>query len=288
MGTPTFTPPSSKGSNNGHNSSSMLATRRGSMTVAVVTAVLAAAILLVFMSRYRADVSHESKTETVLVARNMLPRGSSGQVIASQGLFQAVQMKRGDVKDGALTDPAALKGKVTTVDVFSGQQITARDLTAAQDPVLGQITGNQRAVAVSVDGQHGLIGSLHPGDHVDVYGAFNGKTGGSTGPSVAVLKEIIQNVLVLRAPATAGTGLAGSGQQPVVLRAPDTVAARIAFAAENGTVWLTLRPQAGAQQSPPSLTTIESVLFGKPAVNIQSTLIKKGIAQAQKIAGAGQ
>jgi Flp pilus assembly protein CpaB len=281
MSTPTLTPPSSQGSN----SKKLLSTRRGSLIIALVSAVIAAAVLLIFMTQYRSSVDGSNKTVTVLVARNLLPKGSSGQVIASQGLFQAVNMRKGQVKDGALTDPAALNGKVTTRQIFSGQQITLHDLSAAQDSVLNQITGNQRAVAVSLDGQRGLLGTLKTGDHVDVYGAFNGR--GSSGNS-PVLKEIMQNVLVLRAPAAGGGGLGGSGAANVVLRAPDTVAARIAFSAQNGTVWLTLRPPAGAQDSAPSLITIASVLFGKPAVNIETTVRKQILSEAQKQVGTSK
>jgi Flp pilus assembly protein CpaB len=262
VSTPTLKPPPPRGDSNGNNN--LLATRRGSLIAAAITAFLAVVLLLVFLNQYRNSVGDTNKTETVLVARNLLPKGSTGEVVAANGMFQAVNVKHNQVKDGALTDPAALKGKVTTKDVFAGQQITTGDLSTSQDRVINQITGKQRAISVAVDAEHGLVGSLQAGDHVDVYGAFNAA---GSGGQRAVLKEIQQNVLVLKTP-SGGGGVGSSNQQTVTLRATDDVASQLAFAADNGTVWLTLRPQAGAQQNPPSLTTLQSILAGTPAVKL--------------------
>jgi Flp pilus assembly protein CpaB len=263
VSTPTLKPPPPRGDSNSNNS--LLATRRGSLIAAAITAFLAVILLLLFLSQYRNSVGDTNKTETVLVARSLLPKGSTGEVVAANGMFQAVNVKHSQVKNGALTDPAALRGKVTTQDVFAGQQITTGDLSTSQDRVINQITGKQRAISVAVDAEHGLVGSLQAGDHVDVYGAFNAA---GSGGQRAVLKEIQQNVLVLKTPSSGGGGAGSSNQQTVTLRATDDIASQLAFAAENGAIWLTLRPQAGAQQDPPSLTTLQSVLSGAPVVKL--------------------
>jgi Flp pilus assembly protein CpaB len=262
VSSPTITPPPSRDDGN-----KLLATRRGSLTVALIAAVLAAAVLVIFLNNYRDSVGGSNKTETVLVARSLLPKGSTGDAIASNGLFQAVDIKHSQVKDGAITDPAALRHKVLTREVFSGEQLTTHDLAFTSDRVVNKLSGNQRAVEIPVDSAHGMLGQVQAGDHVDVYGAYNVQNTG--GPEQKVLKEIMQNVEVLK---ISGTGGGAGGGGAVILRAPETVAAQMAFTAENGKIWISARPQAGAKQSPPSITTIDTILFGIKPISAQKLL----------------
>jgi hypothetical protein len=84
-----------------------------------------------------------------------------------------------------------------------------------------------------------------------------------------VLRTILQDALVLKAPPKAVGSTNLNKTQNVLIRATDRKAAEIAFAADNGKLWLTLRPKAGAEQTPPSLVAMESVLVG-------STPIRRG------------
>jgi hypothetical protein len=86
-----------------------------------------------------------------------------------------------------------------------------------------------------------------------------------------VLKRIIQNALVLQAPSSTPSGIGASSNSNVVLRLTDTQADAVAFAVDNGKVWLTLRPQSGAKQTTPSIVTIETELLGiKPVIELRS------------------
>ena len=229
----------------GRNSGNPLHTRRGSLVAAVGTAIVAAIILVVFLNNYRNGDS--SKTETVLAARSLLPKGSSGNAVASSGLFQAINVKHSQVKPGAITDPSALRGQVTTKAIFPGEQITAADLQSrGANGVVDELNGVQRAISIPVDPAHGLVGSLNAGDHVDIYGAYNLR-------GRQILRELAQNILVLR-PAGAPTGGAVSGSNNtngngnVVLQVPENLAGKLALTAEYYKVWLTLRPPVGARQ----------------------------------------
>ena len=54
-------------------------------------------------------------------------------------------------------------------------------------------------------------------------------------------------------------------------RVTDQEAAKIAFATENGKVWIMLRPTTGAAPSSPDIVTLETVLFGvKPVAATRS------------------
>src|SRR5215210_4758851 len=107
----------------------ILSTREGTLAFAAVAALLAIAVLLVFMRGYKNSLDRGAEPVTVLVAKDQLPKGSSGDSIAGKGLFQATGFKREQVKEGAITDPASLRGLVTKHNVVPGQQLTTADFT---------------------------------------------------------------------------------------------------------------------------------------------------------------
>ena len=71
-----------------------------------------------------------------------------------------------------------------------------------------------------------------------------------------MIRQLIQNALVL---ATPGAG-ATSGN--VILRALGPQAAALALAADNGKIWLVLRPASGAKNIKPGLMTMQRLLLG--------------------------
>jgi pilus assembly protein CpaB len=227
----------------------LLSTRGGAIAVATVAAILAGILLFVFVQRYRTNQNAASATTTVFVARSLIPQGSSADVIASEQLLQRTTLRGSQVQAGAIADPTVLHGEVTAMNIYPGQQITAADFTAAVT-IASQLTATQRAVAVPVDSAHGLIGLVHSGDHVDVLASYPGGGGANRG-SVSTL---VPDALVLSAPSPAGgSGLSStSANSNIVLRVSDHDAASLAYAADNGKVWIVLRPPLGASQSEPS------------------------------------
>jgi Flp pilus assembly protein CpaB len=230
-------------------------------------AVLAAILLIVYLHSYRSSVNSGTRPITVLVAKSLIPRGTSGSLIAQQTLYQVTTVPKSQLKDLAIADPAALNDRVTVADVYPGQQLTAADFTTeGANSIPSVITGARRALAIPVDGTHAIAGQLQAGDHVDVYVGMNAQQGTVSGP---VIKLLASNVLVLAAPTTGTTGVSSSSStnnDNAVLRVSAATAAKFAFASDNGTLWLVLRPQVGAKPTPPSLVTAKDVLAGKPAV----------------------
>jgi Flp pilus assembly protein CpaB len=259
----------------------LLATRGGTAAVAGAAALLAFVVFLLFMNQYRSSVDDSSEPVGVLIAKSLIPKGMSGDLIGTQELFQPTTAPKSEVKDGALTDPATLRGRVVVDDIYPGQQLTTGDFsTTTTDAIATKITADQRAVSIPLDEAHGLIGVVRAGDHVDILGGFNVvrvdrrgvpiQQGGAARP---VMKLLMENVLVLDVPAEAGGGLGGgsSNQANVVLRLSDEQAAQLAFASDNGKIWFSLRPQSGASTPAPSFVTLETLLLGvKPVTVVQS------------------
>jgi Flp pilus assembly protein CpaB len=241
-------------------------TRGGAITIAAIAAALAGIVLLAFTSQYKHRVQGGTVEHTVLVADRLIPKGTSGAVVVSDGLFKPTGVQGENVVSGALTSSAALSGKVATRDIYPGQQITAADFASKADPLRGELRGVQRAIDVPIDDAHGLVGEVRAGDSVDVLAGFN--TARSTnGRGRPQLRTLLQDVLVLKAPdgETKGTG---NESKDLTVRVTADQAAQLAFAADNGNVWFVLRPPVGAKDPRPSSVTLESLLVGAPTIEV--------------------
>jgi Flp pilus assembly protein CpaB len=230
------------------------------VALAVGCALAAGIILLIALSQYRQSVSAANKDVSVLVSTGSIQKGTSGDLIAAQRLYKPTPILAKNLSTGALTNAAALSGEVAVQNILPGQQLTAADFAVSTSGVVGQLEPGQRALSVALDSEHGLVGEVEPGDHVDLYGAFSG--GGGSGTSGGtVVKLLIPNALVLKVPGSS-SGVGGGGQAgTVVLAVNNSQVGTLAFAAEDGKVWLALRP-GGASNPSQTLTTYNSVVFG--------------------------
>jgi Flp pilus assembly protein CpaB len=241
-----------------------------------MAAIIAAAVLMTFISRYRQSVDANADPVTVLVATEPMPKGSSGDVIAKKGLYETTGLEREQVKDGAITDPASLRGQVAKHEIVPGQQLTTADFGKPTDPVLSRLSDDTRAVTIPLDAAHGMVGQVQAGDHVDVYAGFQLQPDGAGRPK-PVLRELLQDVEVLDAPdpdesSSKGIGGAARADQSVVLRVDEMDAPELAFSSDNGQIWIVLRPQVGAEDHKPTLVTVERLLLGMEPIPVDRVL----------------
>jgi Flp pilus assembly protein CpaB len=242
----------------------IFSTRAGTIAVGLAAAGLAAILLLVFLNRYRSSLNEVNAPVTVLVAKSLIPKGTPGNVIGTSALYQATTVAKNQLKEGALVDPASLRNAVALTDIYPGQQLTVGQFVpTVVGAATASITAYERAISIPVDPTHGLLSQVTAGDRVDILGGFNVRrinADGTPAPNAVerpVIKTLMQDVLVLAVPSGA-----------VTVRVNDRQAAKLAFAADNGKLWVTLRPPAGARETKPSFVTLESVLFGVPPVAI--------------------
>jgi len=232
----------------------LFTTRRGSMLVGATAAVLAGIVLLVYLHSYRNSVNSSAAPASVLVAKSLIQKGTPGNIIGTSDLFQVASLPSKQLQTGALVDPAALAGRVAISDIYPGQQLTAAYFAYAPAGTLQtRIAGSDRAISISTDAQHGMLGQIAAGDHVDIFIGINLK---SIGGSQPVIKLLMADVLVLKAP------IGASGQ--LTLRAPLRQAAELAYAADNGRMWFVLRPASGAKTPNPGIINAQSLLTAKP------------------------
>jgi Flp pilus assembly protein CpaB len=232
--------------------------RGGAVALGIAAAVLAGILLLVYLDRYRSSVRAENANTSVLVAKSLIIKGASGTQVAKRDQYQAAELAREDVKDGAIADPAYLNGRVAVNDVLPGQQLTTADFTEAPSgSVTTRLVGPQRALSVSIDNVHGSLSQLRAGDRIDIYVGVGSKSGGQS-----QVKLFRSNVYVLAVPGSSDgrelTGTAGGGN--LILQVNQRDAADFAFAADNTQLWFVLRPASGATPTRPDTATAATVL----------------------------
>ncbi len=219
-----------------------MSSRSWAILVGVAAVVLAAILLVVYLDRYRARVSGENAPTPVLVAKQLIPAGTPGTLVASRTMYAPTTLPRKEVEVGAIADPQYLSGRAAAADIFPGQQFTALDFAA--DPnttVKSQITGTERALSISIDAVHGSLAQVAPGDSVDIYTAITG-----------VVKLFRPNVKVLAVPTAEGGTL--------ILRVETKDAANFAFAADNTQLWFVVRPVVGAKPTARTTANAATVL----------------------------
>jgi Flp pilus assembly protein CpaB len=235
----------------------LFSTRRGSFFVGAAAAVLAGIVLLAYLYSYRNSLNSNAASTTVLVAKRLIPKGTPGDIVGSNDQYQVASVRKGDLLTGALTDPSALTGRIALKDIFPGQQLTAGAFAYATPGTLQtKISGTDRAIALSIDAEHGMIGQIASGDHIDIYVGINRLGPGGSTP---VIKLLMQDMTVLRAP------LAGSNGS-YTLKASGRQAAVLAYAADNGTLWFVLRPASGAKTVNPGFVSAQTLLLGRKPV----------------------
>jgi Flp pilus assembly protein CpaB len=242
-------------------------TRRGAVTIAVASAALAGIVLLAFVMQYKKNVQKGTLEQPALIADRLIPKGTAGSVIVSDGLFKPTSVQGESLASGALASASALQGKVATRDIYPGEQLTSGDFAAGADPLRSQLSGLQRAMDVPVDVAHGMVGEVRAGDKVDVLAGFNAASAG-TGQGRPELRTLATDILVLKAPDAPRNGQSSNAEQHLTVRMTADQAAQVAFASDNGKVWFILRPPVGAKDPRPSSVTLDALLTGAPTIEV--------------------
>jgi len=205
--------------------SGRMTSRSWAIALGIGAIVIAAILLVVYLDRYRARVGGANAPTPVLMAKQYIPKGTPGALVASGQMYAPTTIPRKEVEVGAIADPSYLSGRAAAVD--------------------SQITGTERALSIAIDNVHGSLSQLQAGDSVDIYIGVGG-----------ILKLFRPNVKVLAVPSQ--TGPSGGGN--LVLRVDTKDAADFAFAADNTQLWFVLRPVVGAKPTAKDTATTASVL----------------------------
>jgi pilus assembly protein CpaB len=228
---------------------------------ALVLALVGAVVLLAYAKGADARAMAGQRTQQVLVTAQRIPSGTAATALG--GLVQTRRLPATAVAPGAVTDLAALTGKVTTVDLLPGEQLLAgrfTDPSQLRAPGTVAVPPGLQEVTVQLDPERALGGRLAAGDHVGVFVSLvNSDGSGST-------DSVLHTVLVTQVqggtappPAAGGTAAASATAGPsaaaasssahtptttmlVTLALGAKAAEAVVFGQEHGKVWLSLEP----------------------------------------------
>jgi pilus assembly protein CpaB len=196
----------------------------------------------------------------VLVVKKTVPPGTPAEELGDRvGLETMVEQA---VADGAVSDVRDLRGRVTSATLVPGEQVVdARFVEKAAVRAGGAavtVPPGLLETTLKLDPERALGGALTPGDHVAVTASFDDKNNWPAASSHVLFHDVlVTNVQVndsadAKAFTTkddddaAGPGSAPTGQLLVTLALDVPSVERLVFAAERGSVWLSIEPDDAA------------------------------------------
>jgi pilus assembly protein CpaB len=221
--------------------------------VAVVLAVAATAALLAYAGGADRRAIADRQPVLVYVARARIAAGTRGEDAQNRGLIERATLPRKAVAGGAVRSLEQLAGRVAAVDIVPGEQLlAARWVGRGETPGGGllSIPEGHQAVSIALDPTRQVSGFVTPGDRVSVVVSLSLPRGGR---SQRTSRFLLQDVAVLAVGATAqadeaaqqgrraGQGRA-QGPSTVTLAVRPADVERVVFAAENGSLYLSLLP----------------------------------------------
>ena len=136
----------------------------------VIAAVLAAAAVLLTVIYVNSARKHDTalkQSVTVYVPSSNYSIGTPGTRII--GHMRAETIARAAMAPHAVTSPDQIRNLYLAEPVYSGEQLSLlRFAPPSQQGIRSQLTGTQRAVQVPGNTNQLLVGTLVPGDRVDV------------------------------------------------------------------------------------------------------------------------
>jgi pilus assembly protein CpaB len=220
--------------------------------IAVVLALVATAALVVYVNGADRRAISGQEPRRVWVADKAIPAGTNGLTAWNTELIKQVEVPSRNVVDGSVVALSQIQDKRAAVDIVAGEQLLLKRWVGAEE-VTGKrllpIPPKFQALSIGVDLTRQVAGFVTPGDHVSLVLSISG------GDNVERSKFLLQNVQVLAVGATAlsnasaqgGGGRVNQGRgsanlTAVTLAVPEGQVERVVFAAEHGSIYLTLMP----------------------------------------------
>jgi pilus assembly protein CpaB len=217
-----------------------------------VVAFLLASVATMTLFLYVHGVKKKAETGgtqvSVVVSKKDIPAGTSMDVLIGEGDFTTETIPATAQIDGAITSLEQLKGHVTSVPILAGEQIPVARLQGSTELPGGTlgIPAGFEATTLQLESQRIVGGTLHPGDHVEIYGSF----APPVAPHVTVTLVPYVKVVRVSKPSTADQATNQGTLVTMALRPQD--AERVIFGQEHGFVWMALVPpgQSGQRKAP--------------------------------------
>jgi pilus assembly protein CpaB len=225
--------------------------------IAVVLAVVATVALVVYVNAADDRAKANLDPVRVWVADKPITAGTSGVNAKNNGLIREVTVPRSSAVDGAVRALSQIETKRAEVNIVPGEQllqsrwVNPEEITGRR---LLPIPEDHQALSIGLDLTKQVAGFVTPGDSVSMVLSMK-RPGPGGGADIDRSKFLLQNVQVLAVGATAlsnGSSQGGGGRvnqgkgsqnlTAVTLSIPEDKVVKVVYAAEYGSIYLTLMP----------------------------------------------
>jgi pilus assembly protein CpaB len=218
--------------------------------IAVVLAVVATVAMVVYVKAADDRALAGQQPTRVLVAEKLIPHGMSGEDAQNGPYIKEIVVPLKSALKGRVLSREQLRNRYAAVNIVPGEQLLLERWVGAQDlggKDLLPIPEGHQAVSIGVDLVRQVAGFVTPGDKVSMVVTM--PRGGED-----KTEFLLQNVQVLAVGATALTRSSqgsggrvnqGKGSQTltaVTLAIQEQYVQNVVFAAEKGSIYLTLMP----------------------------------------------
>jgi pilus assembly protein CpaB len=229
--------------------------------IAVVLALVATVAMVVYVNGADRRAINDQKPVKVWVADKLITAGTTGVNAVNNELIRQVEVPRKNAVKGVVVSLNQIQSKRAAVNIVPGEQLL---LSRWVDPeeVTGRrllpIPEDHQALSLGLDLTRQVAGFVTPGDNVSI--VLSMKRDGDVDRSQFLLKK----VLVLAVGTTAltnGSSQGGGGRvsqgrgsqnlTAVTLSIPDKQVENVVYAAEYGSIYLSLMPS-DAEATPSS------------------------------------
>lgn len=216
--------------------------------MSLILALLGAGAVFVYLKSLDRQEVVQVKMISVVVAKDDIPSRTK----ITRDMLNVVEVEENGVIGSYISDLSAVADQFATETIYSGQQIHPSMIAEAIENDLSmKITGNNRAMTITVAGDTGVNGLIKVGDYVDVI--LNLPSGSDQGrisrPDIA--KLFLQNIEVIsvnknifrNTSNATGDGSLESSSYLMTLSIPIMDVEMMSLAKNIGSIELVLRPK---------------------------------------------
>ncbi|MGO4856121.1 Flp pilus assembly protein CpaB [Arthrobacter sp. 2MCAF14] len=226
--------------------------------VALVLAVVGTLLLVSYVQGAEARAQRDLQPVDVLVVQSQIPSGATADSIKTA--VKLVSLPQASVPNGALKSLDGLQGKVAATDLLPGEALLGArlvDPNTLAAPGSVPVPPGMQEISVQLEAQRVIGGRIQAGDTVGVIVLFADGAAGETAQQVfhKVLVTSVQRAdskpsTTTQDPKTQANTQLPSGSLLVTVARNDVDSAKIALAAQFGTIWLTKEPTSTTESVP--------------------------------------
>ncbi|WP_426996558.1 Flp pilus assembly protein CpaB [Pseudarthrobacter sp. N5] len=239
--------------------------------VALVLAIVGALLLVSYIQGTEARAQKDLQPVEVLVVQAQIPAGSNLEKIRSS--VKLTSMPTTSVPNGALKNLDGIEGKVAAVELLPGEPLLGArlaDPNSLAAPGSVPVPAGMQEISVQLEAQRVVGGRISAGDTVGVVVLF-GSGANKDAPAIESAQQVFHKVLVTSVqrslakaqssgtadPAAQANTELPTGQLLVTFARNEADSAKIAFAAQFGTLWLTKEPASAEEGAPVTIKKSE-------------------------------